>query len=363
MSLLLISILILLGGGAQASSSIQTVLKPFTSCPPLARRDPPQSIHDLRADHITVIASLGDSITAGFAAKAQSSWPPTMYSTLEDRGVSFISGGDEGATTLARYFGMYGDVKGMSFGSHLPEICYGPACLPFQYRPQDHLNAAQSGAFWSNIQYELSYLITRMKTDPSIDYERDFKLINVFMGNNDACLKCLTPGIKVYYMSLLTHLLTEIRASVPNVVVNLMMGFNVSQVYDATVDEPYCDRLRKFGRPFVCACAFQSPETRTAMDELTQTVNSLLTKVAMDFNSPQNPTFKVIVDPLLRDVRVRDWGLDYLSRADCFHPALAAHEVMAQGVWYNLFRGDKISGVSPADPLPDWCPTDLDRIK
>ena len=44
-------------------------------------------------------------------------------------------------------------------------MCYGPFCLPGQYRPdKDVLNGAQSGAMMRNLlNRELTYLINQLK--------------------------------------------------------------------------------------------------------------------------------------------------------------------------------------------------------
>ena len=54
---------------------------------------PPSSVHRLRPADIQVVAALGDSITAGVGARANS----VLDIFTEYRGVSFSSGGQVGA--------------------------------------------------------------------------------------------------------------------------------------------------------------------------------------------------------------------------------------------------------------------------
>ncbi|TPX71932.1 hypothetical protein SpCBS45565_g00917 [Spizellomyces sp. 'palustris'] len=370
--LLLAFLPLALGGSPQEHFGDSSRTSPLAACAPLPpRASPPESVHDLRIDDIKVIAALGDSITAGLGAKGiVRGDPPSIENIMEDRGVSFSMGGDPDALTLPNLIQYYRqDLVGASMGSHLTEICYGPWCPPFQYRPSDNMNAAQSGAMASNLEYELTYLITRLRTEQAVDFENDFKLITIFIGNNDACFGCepfsghtyLSPEL---FEMAIRALLEKIHLNVPRAVVNLMMGFNVSQVWDLTHDDPYCSKLRNSGLVFECTCAFLSPILRTLMDTIIQSYNERLASIAKSYQDRQDPGFAVIVDPLLKNVRIQDWTLEHLSNVDCFHPTVQAHEVLAKGVWHNLFRSseDKLNAVAPDEDIPIWCPTNESRI-
>lgn len=91
-------------------------------CPRLApRATPPSTIHDLRIDDLRVVAALGDSITAAFAAAGKAKDPGSVDNTYENRGRSFSMGGDPGATTLPnmmRHFALRRGIVGPSHGGH-----------------------------------------------------------------------------------------------------------------------------------------------------------------------------------------------------------------------------------------------------
>ncbi|KAJ3287258.1 hypothetical protein HK104_008701 [Borealophlyctis nickersoniae] len=349
------------------------------SCPPLTpRAAPPTSVHDLRIDDIKVIAALGDSITAAFGAKGLGNRtdPLPLKSTYENRGVSFSMGGDPNSTTLPNLLRRFQkDLVGASVGSHPAEICYGLWCLPFQYHPEeDNLNAAQTGAMVFNLIHELDYLISQMKATPGVDFDNDFKLLTLFIGSNDVCLGC-SPGViptlpsPDTYEALMRAVLERIRKSIPRVIVNVLMNFNVSQVYDLTYKDPWCATLRNTGLTFECTCAFlpgpAGPTTRLLMDTLTQLYNQRLLRIAASYrSSTPDPSFAMMVDPLLSDVRIKEWGLEYLSNVDCFHPGVGAHEVMGVGVWNNLFRpyGSKRTSLDPSEEITAECPADESRI-
>ncbi|KAJ3161359.1 hypothetical protein HDU86_007141 [Geranomyces michiganensis] len=235
-----------------------------------------------------------------------------------------------------------------------------------------------------NLHAELQHLIRVMKTDSQIDFENDFKLLTIFIGNNDACLGCLPVSAVTWlspqaYELALRAILDRIRASIPRVVVNIMQGFNVSQVWDVTRRDGYCETLRNGGAVFECACAFlpgpAGAQTRAQMDSLIQAYNARIPLIAASYNTnkdnnannndmQQHDSFAVIVDPLLRDARIQR---KHLSNADCFHPTKSVHRVLARGVWENLFRraGEK-RGVEDVERDGEedgvWCPGEGDRI-
>ncbi|KAJ3299487.1 hypothetical protein HK104_008759 [Borealophlyctis nickersoniae] len=324
-------------------------LDTIKACPNLPRRpSEPTSVHDLRMDDIKVIAALGDSITAGWFAKGlpEKKFPFPVNAINEDRGIAFSMGGDPNAVTLPNLMKRYQpDLVGASTGSHFPEICYGILCFPFQYKPeQDQLNAAQSAAMVVNLEHELDYLERQLKNRKDVNFEKDWKLINLLIGSNDACLGCLdlpvhpTPD---QYAKLMRSLITDIRKRIPRVVVNVMQQFNVSQVWDLTNKDPWCASLRNIGLIFECNCAFlpgpQGPTTRILMDTLVQNYNKEMEKIVEEIRNDKTredyDSFAIVMDPMFSGVSVKEWPIAMLSDVDCFHPGIRAHEIMAVALW------------------------------
>ncbi|CAM0140496.1 unnamed protein product [Umbelopsis sp. WA50703] len=109
---------------ALAATVAALTVSSISDCPALTpRSSPATTVHDLRIDDIKMVAALGDSITAGFAAKGVQG--PTIVNLAnlnEDRGVSFAMGGDAGALTLATLMKNYqSSLRGASLGEHLVE--------------------------------------------------------------------------------------------------------------------------------------------------------------------------------------------------------------------------------------------------
>ncbi|CAO3666366.1 unnamed protein product [Rhizopus stolonifer] len=168
-------------------------------CPQLApRTTPATSVHDLRPDDIKVVAGLGDSVMAAFAAKGIQTQFFNWENLYENRGVSFALGGDPGVTTMPNMLNYYShNLYGPSVGEHLISICFGnQICPKGQYRDDiDVLNAAQSGARSLNLDHQLSYLFDQLnKVYKSRRIQpTDWKLVTIFIGSNDICHSCTEP--------------------------------------------------------------------------------------------------------------------------------------------------------------------------
>ncbi|CAG8511946.1 324_t:CDS:2 [Funneliformis mosseae] len=321
----------------------------ITQCPKLTpRKVPPKSVHDLRVDDIEIIMALGDSITAALGAKGQDTNIPIDFHKLyENRGVSFVMGGDPGAVTIANFIKHYSPLlKGPSVGDHLFELCYGVICPPYQYKPdQDRLNAAQSGMMVSNLTMELIYLLDQLYKEPIKDILKSYKYLNLFIGSNDICLRCSNNlpwlSIEQFEYYLLTTLET-IREKIPNTVVNLLGVFNVSQVYELTRGEKYC-KLRRVIGDYECSCAYLPGAlgdlNRKKMDETAMEYNKAIQNVVNYYASKHSDSFAVMYQPF--DLDLLTFPVDGLSSLDCFHPSKRGGSIVwNENVGIRCFEDD-----------------------
>ncbi|KAG2206528.1 hypothetical protein INT47_008545 [Mucor saturninus] len=220
----------LLISGTQAGTAPK-----IESCPALSpRATAATKVTDLRPDDIKVVAALGDSIMAGFAAEGIQGTSIINLKTLNEyRGVSYGGGGDAGAVTVPNFIKKYNPtLKGSSVDEHLIELCYGLLCPPFQYKPaKDVLNAAQSAGLAMNLDHELDYLLPAIKNLPGIDYQNDWKLINMQIGSNDQCASCINALVPLLtpkaYGKHVTDAIERIRTTVPRVLINLSKYFKL----------------------------------------------------------------------------------------------------------------------------------------
>ncbi|ROJ78948.1 Phospholipase B1, membrane-associated [Anabarilius grahami] len=135
----------------------------------------PTSVHRLRPGDIKVVASLGDSITAGFGAKAEN----ILQLADEERGVSWSIGGDDTLETVTT----------------LPNILkkFNPSVFGFskgKSKRPNGFNMAVSGAKANDIPAQVRDLITALKDNTEVDFEKDWKLVTLFIGGNDLCQYC-----------------------------------------------------------------------------------------------------------------------------------------------------------------------------
>lgn len=328
------------------------------NCPPIPPHPAPTNVTNLRPSDIKVVMTLGDSITAGFGIMGKEG------KLNEYRGLSWDIGGDANATTLANFFQYYNpDVQGASHGFHIVELCYGPLCPPYQYRPaQDVLDAAQSGAMVENlVTHEFDYLLAELKSLPNVNFDEDWKHLSILIGANDLCASCgmfksfLDPE---EYEDHIMAVLEEVRTSIPRVFVSLVEMFNISQVYDLSLKTKACvDIHRDFAVECDCIFSHDANATRTLVDEYVQAYNEKSRDVAAYYQSFNDPNFTVIIQPFGRNTMLKDQPPDILSTLDCFHPSLIAHRAMAVALWNNLLTpaADKKSVLNITDtPL---CPT------
>ncbi|KAI9476469.1 MAG: hypothetical protein EXX96DRAFT_596522 [Benjaminiella poitrasii] len=275
-------------------------------CPALSPRTAPTSVHDLRPDDIKVVGALGDSITAGFAIKNYDESLPNLLAVIssyyEYRGLSYSAGGDKNAFTVPNYVKHYqSNVTGYSVGKHIGEYCNAFECYGTYQAKKDQLNAALSGAIAMNLDHELSYLITQLRTMDGIDFQNDWKMINIQIGSNDMCGACNSSYMEEVtpekYGNYVEAAIERIQANVPNVLVNLIGTFNVSEVFPLTAGQSYC-RMKNndpstVGNLQSCSCG-RTPEGLQTMSNLSKAYNEKLYGIYEKYQQNKTDNFTVV---------------------------------------------------------------------
>lgn len=111
-----------------------------------------------------------------------------------------------------------------------------------------------------------------MKSMRSIDYENDWKMINIQIGSNDMCDSCKESyqdrASSERYGEYVEAAVDKIHTNIPRVIVNLIGNYNISGVFPLTANYPdYC-AIRNDGSGNGCACA-STPEGLDKMKKLT----------------------------------------------------------------------------------------------
>ncbi|KAI7899805.1 uncharacterized protein BX663DRAFT_532615 [Cokeromyces recurvatus] len=285
-------------------------------CPFLTpRASPAQSVHDLRPDDIRVVAGIGDSVMAAFAAEGiQDNRFINIENLYENRGVSFAMGGNPNTVTVPNILNYYShNLHGASVGDHIISICFGnQICPKGQYRSKiDRLNAAQSGARSLNLNHEIDYLLDELDElyESGAVQRNDWKLLTFFIGSNDICHSCTEPTSlpNTFGINVLAAI-ERIRTSIPYVLVQIVGLMRVHDIVVATSNfTDYCRPIKGsdfIGHDHECECS-HSEYNRTIMSTHFPEYNVALKNVVENYQTDQflsDQTFGVVFQPLLVDI-------------------------------------------------------------
>ncbi|XP_071486742.1 phospholipase B1, membrane-associated-like [Diadema antillarum] len=318
------------------------------SCPPSTSPTIPTSVHLLRPGDIKVVAAMGDSLTAAYAAKATTFQP--VY--LEYPGVSASIGGDstlEEVITLPNIFKKYNrDIYGFSTGQ--ARIFTQPSNKKF--------NVAVTGSFAREVPQQARELITMLKDDSSVNLKKDWKFITIFIGTNDLCRGCTLPyeNSAEKYVQDVESVIQMFHDEVPRVFLNVLSVPLVSKTSE--LRGPYtCDVMTGF----YCGCNFDRPSAEKLVYHKTKRFQKLLRTTIQsgkyddkdDFTAVYQPFFENSTPPLLPDGRV---DRSYFA-PDCFHFSQKGQSAQATANWNSLFQpvGSKSRTYYPAEALE--CPS------
>lgn len=301
---------------AQRPSDIYVPHDQQWRCPPLAPRARPEIARDVRPDDIRVVAAIGDSITAGFVARtnrhdkqdlspdsgsAQTPLLPPIKELREYRGLSYPIGGDYDALTLPNILSYYvPDLVGASRGDRA--ITFEAESV---MRAEDGLNAATGGATSQALIAQVSERLLPAIKQLLVDTDA-WTFLSVGIGANDICAFCNTAatdsraiGSPEDFAHGIKNAVELFRQHVPNLIVNIIGTFRVSDIYNITSRDPYCrgplDPPGVPRLPLGCSCAFSpgivGDTSRKRMDDLGQRYDEAVLQVLRDWEQEGDPRF------------------------------------------------------------------------
>jgi len=304
----------------------------------------PLSVHKLRPADIKVIAALGDSVTAGIGISATTI--KELY--IEWRGRSWTIGVEK---TMEELVSVASVLK-----KYNPKLIGGAIGNGAANSTNAVLNQAVSGAIGKDMPEQVNTLISRMKSDPNIDYDNDWKLVSLWIGGNDLCACCNGDEINTpdKYAAYVKDALDVLRDNMPRTFVNLIQIVDVSKLY--YVQEGDC----KFYHSIVCKCGTNEDKTvRDLVTKYAHLYQEHFENLAHDYDDLTG--FTVVTQPFFVDTKIPEvdgkpdrsfFGLD------CFHYSEKAHDASAVALWNNMFQpvGKKHTAWSPGELV--LCPTD-----
>jgi len=226
------------------------------------------------------------------------------------------------------------------------------------------LDAAVSMAKIADLPSQIDYLVSTMQGQYKgvIDFENDWKLVTLLIGANDICTGCGNPNTPTQFAANFKALLTQLKASIPRVFVNVMSLFNISGVYKVGESSLYCKELERHITFNECPCMVDhGDQGRKQMDVLVQQFNQAINSISAQFasNVTGDTQFTVSVQPAFTGLPLDKIGLQFLSTLDCFHPSLLADEYMAVSLFINMQQapGNKTTKWPLNKPPTIPCPT------
>uniref|UniRef100_A0A158PCV3 Lipase_GDSL domain-containing protein n=1 Tax=Angiostrongylus cantonensis TaxID=6313 RepID=A0A158PCV3_ANGCA len=290
-----------------------------------------EDVHRLSPWHISIVGAIGDSLTAGRAAGAKN----VEDLRLDYQELSFATGHYKNLTkqvTLANIFSYF-----------------SPRLVGCNDVRTSGFNVAKSGACSSDLnQMSEASLIA---SDPRVDFSKDWKFINVFIGTNDLCKICLNQtkfGTRQYAENMQKAIL-YLRDNLPRSYVNILPPLNIDVLQEFESDNPFCVDVHRSS----CPCLFQQ-----SSDEIATFKRSFEEQLGI-FSSKeyQTNTFAVGISHAL-NITKKSANLAYVA-LDCFHFSEIAHDLAAKVLWSDLFKAIPRGGSVDLNDFPpqQWeCP-------
>ena len=323
---------------------------------------PANDITRLHPGHVGYVMAMGDSITAGFAARS---------TPLEARDISWSIGvGSSEQLTMPYMISRYrSNVSGMSTKAVVPHDIFN---LPKgDYHPStDRLNVAESsGAVHLGSMEEQWGYLSKAVADKSAypGFDDAWKVLTVWMTANDVCgagHEC-QHAMKDHdiqrWVDGTEAMLTNVSKTMRKVYVNLVSTLDLSQVHRIQQESgEFC----KFEHKVIlreCGCIDRgNPQELKQLDENVHTLNNELHKLAAKW-------YKKLQDEGRTDMAVTVQGFqegvgkqldkEFLNALDCFHPSSKGHETLAIGLWNSMLCANDRQGDCGKPFMPDLVPT------
>jgi len=304
------------------------------------------NVHNLLPSDIKLVAGIGDSLTAGNGALAK-----TAFGLLiQYRGRSFSMGGDGDGRgwengdvvtfpNLLRHFSDHLEGDSIYKGSHDSEYA--------------RFNHAIPGSTAHDLKAQAETLVEHLKNSPDkVDFEKDWKVITIFVGGNDLCDYHMKPGMYEphQFTQSLQEALDVLHKEVPRAFVNLVETIDVSVLNDLSKGF-MCPLLHHFLCRYPAKDEY-SEEIRGVRDGYLRGMQSLANSGRYDTRDD----FIVVNQPFLRNSSYplkEDGSPDFAFFApDCFHFSERGHATAGTSLWNNMMQpeGKKQTSWSVGQP-------------
>lgn len=271
-----------------------------------------RTVHQLRPQDVRIVAAMGDSLTAALGSNAK-----TVIGLLaEYRGRSWSMGGDKSLEELVTFPNILRKFN---------EKLYGASTkwdLSLLTPEGVGLNAAVSGQEANHVPDQARVLLQRLKEDPNVDWNNDWKVVTLFIGGNDLCDFCKDPILHSpkQYIYDIQQALDTLYQELPRTFVNLVTVLNVDDV--KLLNKGIICKLLHI---YACDCAAfpKDKQQEQMLLEYIKEYQTLTEELAKSGRYDGRDDFTVVVQPFMRDFRVPrlpDGSIDFgFFAPDCFH--------------------------------------------
>eukprot|EP00158_Paraphelidium_tribonemae_P002472 Partr_v1_DN25395_c0_g1_i1_m21475 putative Phospholipase B1 len=317
----------------------------------------------LHPSDIAIVASMGDSVTAGLFMRKKFSF------RVEDRQYSYGTGSkiDSIASNIQRYQPME--------KSGLPGLARKPTRV-YSYKGGDGLNFAVSASGVAGLQDQFRQFIHKL-TRPRrfiwpfnriffpqsnrFDADEKWKLVTVWIGAIDLCHHREADYLERHLM----HALLYLQKNMKRIFVNLVLHPDILRIYHATKDLKWCRRVQGVMKmcPELFDDSLNSQLLRTVMNERRLKYNVAFRRVARYFALAEDPMFMVAAQGGIMELEVSKMkGTNFLSKVDCFHPNVCSNRQFAFGLWNSMFS--PLEYDDEQSKKGGWkCPSEFDYLQ
>jgi len=307
---------------------------------------PARSVHQLRPQDVGIIGAVGDSISAGVGATATN----ILEVFNEDRGVSFVTGGDGSwydTLTLANIIKQFNpNLKGMSFGKTRAFIP-----LSKQSGVRAGLNMSVSRSLARDVPDMVKQLVrTVRRTIP--EWRKMWKVVTILVGHNDVCnhtcrstfLQDIGIDTKVdvspkAFGKNIRQAIKTLYTSLPYTFVILLPIGDLSQI----LAQPSLPMPCTMAHWFVCPC-WLTEQGRSSIPILAEHYRQELYNIATDtklaredFTVEVMPTFSGHL-PCVQSGVSHCKIHPHILAPDCLHLSKTANSIFGRNLWNNLFQ-------------------------
>jgi len=325
---------------------------PYFPCPihyhePYPPSSANRTVNQLRPQDVEIVASLGDSITAGTGALASN-----LLEVLdENRGSTYFTGGDGDWKTCPSIYNIIKNynynIQGGAFGStRVFEI-------PFKRKGfgERGLNLSVSGAVAEDVPEMARSLVKKVRKMPG--WRHKWKMVSILIGGNDLCSKSCVSTLQALGLSRRVKVeprdfernvrktLDILARDLPRTFVVLMSPIDVTIALDI-VNKPKTCVLSHL---YECPCLFGNEDQggKRRVKWLVESYRKIAKQLSFqsqynrdDFTVEYLPTLEID----LPEVRVGGRSVPDLSllAPDCFHFMKELHGRLGRNLWNNLLQ-------------------------